>query len=762
MAAKANELPDDAIVVEGDGPESSDRLRQIRERHRIHQNFWIPIHDAAKKDDLMVAGVHWPDDIREEREEEGRPCLTYNMIPSFNRQITNRVRQERPQLKIIPVETDRGKSPKIANVGGTNDYSMADVYSGVVRNIEHVSRSDQAYDTAIKHAVDHSFGFFYLMPEWSRLDPFVQELMIHRVKNSYTITLDPDAQEADYRDAQDGFIGGMIKKSTFEAKYPDEDMSNFTGPADGAAYEGWWDPDNVRVVQYFWIDWRDDEVALLSNGKTVWISETGDALDDLEKETGIHIVKVNGEPMRRKVKRAVCMWQKMTAHSVLEGPLELPFSAIPIFPVLGEEVIAEGRTIYESAHRQAHDAARSYNYWRTAAAEAVALAPKAPWVATAQQIKGYEDIWETANSANDSVLPYNHQDGVPPPQRNFPAQVAAAELANAGQDATDMQTIIGLHDASLGRESNEKSGKAILARQSQGNTATFQFPDNLNRAIQQCGRLIVEAIPRLYDTQRIVRIRLPDDTEDFVEINQVQKDAKTGEMITIHDIAYGKYDAVIDTGPSYQTMRQEAADLQMELLKVLGPEAASSIVHLIVGNMGMPGSDEVARVLRKQLPDYLKSEEEKMADLPKGVTMDENGQLMKDGQPWQPPMTPQQQLMAKQQEIDELKHTAEIEKAKADQAEAAADKAQANAKMKQAEADLAQAEADMAALAEGNADPERDRAMVDEIEQRMMKIMEQHEQNPKAHAKAIADAIVEVLPRIKGYVDTQAAQTPEV
>lgn len=760
MPTKATELPDQAIVTSTDGPEAPDRLRQIRERYRIHTTFWSNIHDEGRKDDEMVAGHHWPLDIKKEREEARRPCLTYNMIPSFNRQITNRIRQERPQIKVIPVESRRGKTPKIANVGGTNDYAITDVYTGIVRNIEHVSRADQAYDTAIKSAVDRGFGFFYLMPEWSRLDPFVQELKIYRVKNAYTITLDPDALEADYRDAQDAFMGTLINRSTFEKKYPDADTSNFAGTASGS-FEGWWDTENILVTQYFWIEYQDDQVALLSNGHTVYMSDVEDILDELEEQEGIYLLEEDGEQMIKPVKRPVCMWQKMTAHTILEGPTELPFSMIPIFPVLGDEVPQDGRISYESAHRQSHDAARSYNYWRTAAAEAVALAPKAPWIAAAQQIKGYEDIWETANANNDSVLPYNHIDGMPPPQRNFPGQVAAAELANAGQDATDMQTIIGLHDASLGRESNEKSGKAILARQNQGNTATFQFPDNLNRAIQQCGRCIVEAIPKLYDSQRIVRIRMPDDTDDFVEINQTVRDEETGKDVLLHDLGYGKYDAVIDTGPSYQTQRQEAAELQMELLKILGPQAAMNIAHLIVQNLGVPGSDEVARVLRKMLPDQLKSEEEKLADLPKGVTQDENGQLIKDGQPWQPPPTLEQQLMQKQQQIDEAKIQAEIAKADADKAEAEADKLMAQAKQKEADAKIAKAEAEMAQLAQ-EANGANDERMTSEIERIMREVMAEHEQNPSAHADAIAAAIIEALKRVRGYVDSQARQPAEV
>lgn len=753
------QIPDSAITTDDD---REDRLRSIRERFSIMQSFWSEIHDEALEDDRFVAGNQWSEAMRNEREEDGRPCLTYNLIPSFNRQITNRIRQERPQIKVTPVETNKGRDPRLENIQGTKDYSMADVYEGVVRNIEHVSRADQAYDTAVKHAVDHGFGFFYLINQWSKLDPFVQELRIHRVKNSYSVLMDPDSQEADYRDAKDAFLFTDMRKSVFEQKYPDVPFSEFAGATMGSLYTGWYESDHVRVAQYFWIDYIDDYALMLSNGKLVYENDVIDILDDLERDEGIHVaIGSDGKPMRKAVKRPVCMWQKMTADEILEGPLELPFSAIPIFPVLGEEVITDGKIAYESAFRHAKDAQRSYNYWRTAATETVALAPKAPWVGSERQFEGHEDEFEEANRKNLPYISYKHVDNIPPPQRSMPAMPAAAELQNAIQDGVDMQTIIGLHDASLGREGNEKSGKAIIARQNAGATSTFQFPDNLSRALEQCGRLIVEAIPKLYDTQRIIRIRMPDGTNDFVEINTAVEDKDTGKIIMMHDIAYGKYDVTMETGPSYATMRQEAADLQIELLKVLPPQAAQNIVHLIVQNLGVPGSEEVARILRKMLPENLKSEQEKLSDLPQGVSRNPKTGEFEDenGQPWQPPITPEVQALMQQNQIEQGKVEAMMAKSEAE-------KATAQAKIKQAEADLAEAQAEIERLRNPveSAGPDVENLTAD-LRGAIQEAMEAHADDPKAHGamnieEKIAEAVVDALKRVRGYVDKTVKQIP--
>jgi hypothetical protein len=770
-----DQLPNDALLLvdsdyerEDSKAYQDDEIRGILDRWQIHQSFWSVIHQEAMDDDNFIVGNHWPEQLRKDRIDERRPVLTYNLFPAFCRQITNAVRKERPQLKVTPVETNHAKQGRVSNLAGTRDYSLADVYSGLIRNIEHISRADQAYDTATKNAVDHGFGYFMLGNEWSRDNPFVQDLVIHRVKDSYCVTLDPDAQEADYRDAQDAFTWEWMSRKTFDAKYPGKNPSDFAGPTAGGAMQGWWNRDGVRVTNYYKIEYRDDEVLMLSNGKAVYRSQVAAVLDDMEQESGVHVVRgADRELMAKKVKRPVCTWRRMTARDVLEGPVDLPFSAVPIFPVFGEEMIVEGMTHYESAIRHAKDAARSYNYWRTAAAEVVALQPRAPYMATAKQVAGHEDRFEQANQKNFPYLIYNHVEGVAPPTRVQPPNTAAAELQNASQDGEDMQSIIGLHDANLGRVSNEKSGKAIIARQNAGATSTFQFPDNLGRAIEQMGRLLVEAIPQIMDTQRVLRVRLPDGGEDFVEINQTVMDQATGRTYLVADINAGKFDVVLETGPSYATQRQEAADLQMELLKTLPPEVAANIVHLIVKNLGVPGSDEVSAVLRKMLPEQLKTEEEKLEDLPKGVTKGEDGQLMKDGQPWQPEPTPEMILAQKQQELEDKKIQAMMAKAEAEMATADADKAQADAKIKTAEADVARIQGEMAAAgdAAGQAqDQQRQNAeLLKQVEDMIRQVLEEHEINPKAHEEAtdaqLSEATIEILERVKGFVDRKMQAT---
>jgi hypothetical protein len=314
----------------------------------------------------------------------------------------------------------------------------------------------------------------------------------------------------------------------------------------------------------------------------------------------------------RDIDRDTVMRYLLSGDDVLEGPDDVVGRYIPIVPVYGPEYQDPdtGRTRYRSVIRYSKDAQRQYNYWQTTITEKVALSPKAPWVATKEQIKGYERIWSMANRENRAFLPYNHDPAAPgPPQRTPPAAVQAGEVQQAAQAIEDIKATIGLFDPSLGAVANETSGVAIRQRQIEGDTATFAWPDNLSRSIRQVGRIIADMIPRIYDTDRIVRIRGEDGSESAAQINHEAYDLERGEFRTINDVTMGKYDIAIATGPSYQTQRQEAADSLIRFIQAV-PQAGAIAMDLVAGVMDWPQADKLADRLKRALPPGVLTQEE--------------------------------------------------------------------------------------------------------------------------------------------------------
>ena len=161
-----------------------------------------------------------------------------------------------------------------------------------------------------------------------------------------------------------------------------------------------------------------------------------------------------------------------------------------------------------------------------------------------------------------------------------------------------MHDTTGLQLASLGKRSNEISGRAIVARQKMGDTGSYAYINNLGRAQVYGGRVL---IPRIYDTARVVRILGEDDSEDFVTVNEPFFDETTGEEV-LYDLSAGRYDVVSSIGPGYATKREEAVDSMSGFIKAV-PDAGPAMMDLVAKNSDWPGADVIAERLKKMVED---------------------------------------------------------------------------------------------------------------------------------------------------------------
>lgn len=645
-------LPGKEPIKTRDSDSDEAVLKEARERATRGMDGWKHNFDTARDDVSFIAGEQWPESVRKEREDKGRPVLTLNKLPQYIDQVLGDQRQNRPAIHVHPVEANRSVDAEaVPNINGTQDYTLAEIYEALIRNIEYTSNAEAHYDRAFQHAVEGGFGWLRVLTKYSRDDTFEQDLCITSIGNRFSVIMDPDCHELDYSDAMWGMISERMPRAEFTKRYPDAQIGDL-GDAERSGLSWWHNEDGVRVAEYFSREPANRELLLLSDGRTVWRDEVEKVLDELEQD-GVTVVRT------RKVKTYKVIWRKITAYSVLEGEVHWPGSTIPIVPVLGKEITVEDKTYYRGLVYHSRDAQRMHNYWMTAATERVALAPKAPYVGAAEAIEGFEKEWQQANTENRSVLRYNGQFDAP--RRDAPPAMPAAELQIAMSMTDEMKATTGIYDASLGNQSNETSGRAILARQRQGDRGTFAYIDNLSRAIRRLGIILIELIPRIYDSERVIRIRFEDETGDWVRINETIRDQQTQEDILVHDITAGKFDVTVKAGPSYQTQRMEAAESMMQFVQAV-PSAGAVIMDLLAKNMDWPGSKEIAERLRKQLP---------------------------------PNMLTPEELEENQKNAPEIPPTPEQEAA---MAEAEAKKAKAQADMAQAEAQTAEAQAKLAEL----------------------------------------------------------------
>ncbi len=573
----------DEVVEDDEKDESPEHeIAEIRQLYGKTADYWSDDREAARDDIRFRAGEQWPDEVKSQRERDKRPCLTVDKLNQYVRQIVNDGRQNRPSIKVRPVDSKA-------------DVATAEVFQGIVKHIEDRSGADAAYDTSLDGAATCGFGHFRVLTEYVGDESFDQEIVILRIRNPLSVMIDPDSQEADGSDMKYAFIIEEMSKEDFKEKYPNQYPVDFSAEKD----YGDWFGDHVRIAEYWHIEEEERELVQLSDGKIL----PRDKLDELKAS----IPDIESEIIEsRMVPKRTVKYCKVSGNGFLEEVKEWPGKYIPIMTVWGNEIDIEGKVYHSGIIRPGKDPQRLYNYSRSAFAERVALTPKAPWVAAEGQVENYEDEWSTANTDNHSVLRYTptslNGTPVPPPQRAKASDVPAGFAQDMQISEHDIQGAIGMYAASLGAPSNERSGKAIMARQREGDVGTFHYHDNLNRAIRYCGIVLIDLIPKIYNSARVIRILGYDGTpgEAAIDPNTMSASQKMGVGM-VYNLGVGTYDVSLDTGPSYTTMRQESAAAMTEMVQA-NPALMQVAGDLIVKAMDWPGAQELADRLNLTLP----------------------------------------------------------------------------------------------------------------------------------------------------------------
>lgn len=559
----------DAVASVASG--GHDMLATMRSRLQMAQSCYSDSRNSELDDLRFLAGSpdnqwQWPADVLSTRGAlqgqtvNARPILTINRLPQHVRQVTNDQRQNRPGIKVIPVDDNA-------------DIKVAEVLEGMMRHIEYISDADVAYDTACDNQVTFGEGYFRLLTDYMDEDSFEQDIRIGRIRNSFSVYMDPTIQDPTGADAQWCFITQDLLKEEYSRLFPRaKPISTLMDEGTGDNSLGdWLSEDTLRIAEYFYCEYKPDTLFLFADGRAVFRDDPVFKVFTLKGEAPIK---------QRTVQRKSIKWLKTNGFEVLEEQ-DWPGKWIPVIRVVGNEYEVEGRLYLSGLVRNAKDPQRLYNYWCSQEAEMLALAPKAPFIGYGGQFEGYETQWKTANVRNWPYLEVNPDatdaqgTPLPLPQRAQPPLPQAGLFQAKMGAADDIKATTGQYDPSLGNNSNETSGKAILLRERQSDTGTYHYVDNLARAVRNCGRQIVDLIPKIYDTQRIARIVGQEGDTEMVKLNPMQdkpvneiRDQQTNAINeTIYNLSIGKYDVMVTTGPSYMTKRQEAADSMAQILQ---------------------------------------------------------------------------------------------------------------------------------------------------------------------------------------------------
>ena len=578
--------------------------------------------EEALHDLESLSGHQWPDDIRQSREAEGRPCLTINRLPQFVRQVTCDIRNMNPSINIMPGDGDASSE-------------VAEIYEGIIREIQYRSDASSVYERAGESAAACSMGFFRVRTEFEDDASFNQTIRVETIHNPFSVYFDPKARMPTREDAEYCFVTEQMRRADFEKSYPKAAVVDMERDAETDGLEHWQDEGSVVVAEYFWKEPEEYEIGLLETGQVV-----------RDPQPPLNFIR------KRTVNAHKIMWAKISGKETLEGPQEIPCRYIPVIAVMGEELHVGDRVQRTSVIRFAKDPQQLYNYWRSAQTELVALQPKAPYLVTPKQVAGFETFWNQANDSNRPYLPYNPDEKAPGvPQRAMPPVASQGMMQEVMTAAEDLKGTTGVYDAGLGNKGNETSGVAIRQRQMESDISTSIYADNVAKSVAHCGRIVADMIPRVFDTNRLIRILGKDDAEKLVEVNGLQMTMDGPQPV--NSLTTGKYDVKISVGPNYSTKRQEAVESMIEFVRAF-PAAAPIVGDLVAKNMDWPGADDFAERLKKALPPQFRDSED--------MTPEEQQQ-----------MQAQQQEQQQAQQMQQAMQQAQIQKTMAEAEEAGHD-----------------------------------------------------------------------------------------
>lgn len=630
--------------------DTKDLVARVRKRYKVMADADRENRQKALEDlkFLHVPGAQWDDLVKTERGDL-RPMYEFNKLRITVKRIVNDMRANRPQGKVRAVED--------------GDVKTAKVLEGIIRNVWNVSDGDTVIDQAAEYQVGAGMGAWRVVTEYASDEAFEQTICIKPIRNPFCLYADPSSQDMLKRDAADWIVTDKISKESFKARWPKAEEASFE-ESEFDDDEEWEEEEKVRICEYWWKEPTQKTIQLLSDGKTV----------EKDSEDAVSAASVGLQVVRERVVMGhkIMMCIVGGTDKLLEPPTEWAGSEFPFVLVYGESVVIDGKTSWFGLTRFGKDAQRSYNYSRTNAIEAVALAPQAKWWATADQAAGNTKHWAEAHKTNLPFMLYTPDPKAPgEPKRMGSADIPVALVQEAQMASEDIKAVTGIYDASLGAQGNETSGRAISARQRQGEIATFNYMDNMSKGIRRTWEILIDLAPKVIDTERTLRVLGHDGAEDYVKVNTI--DPATGN--TVNDLNQGKYDVTVTVGPSFATLRQEAAEVYGELARTdpMMMQIAGDLVHK---STDYPYSEQIAERYAAMLPPQIQQLTAKGKNLPPEV------------------MAAMAQVQQMSQMVDQKGQLVQAAEQELKDLEASAGKAAATAKSAQADLKLQQTQFD--------------------------------------------------------------------
>ena len=579
------------IAAKGDDDihaEAIKRFNNVMAREREQRELGVEDARFAQTQDGQ-----WEDE--EEDSSPDVPKYTFNLVAAAVDTVIGDQRQNDISIRVRPN-------------GGGADKDDADIFNGIIKSIQAESDFDSVDDAVFDETLNSGYGGYRVITEFTNddvgINSFDQVAKIEAIDSAVTSLYFGPSKRYDKADALYAFLIWDEEIADFKALYPEATLTDFSSEyiSDEAADSGWFGSNEIRLAEY----WRKipvkRKIALLSDGRVIDIEDEKAVLDELAA-AGIEIVR----------QREIDDWQieryVMNGMEILKPVEKWAGKIIPLVPEYGKISNIEGKQYVRGLIRFAKDAQRVYNFLRSTIVATVAKAPKDIHWLTPKMIEGHTSRLERMNIDDSPIQLFNIDPNNPnmtPTRTGAPAvQQSLIEAAQTAKLDVQMATGItpGTAQPTAGSDIDRRSGKAIEAQARRGDNGAYTFMSNHALSIQALGNVLVDLIPRIYDSTRQVRIMRPDGETEEVTINQTMRDEQTGEDVIVNDLSKGRYAVTVDVGPAFATQRTEAADRLIKLSENPDSPYAKLTPDLIVKFLDLPGdaSDELHKRLRSYM-----------------------------------------------------------------------------------------------------------------------------------------------------------------
>ncbi len=587
------------------GVDEEEVLAKAREDMVLWDGYFGENTVRGKDDMNFVLRDQWSAVERSEFSRLFKPAMTFNKLYDTCKKVVGEQRKNKPDLMV-------------RSLTGKADQKQIDLRSDLVRTISYQSQNDLVYQTAFRQALMMGYGAFEICLEYENPRSFNQIIKYELIPDVTRTSFDPTALMPHKGDGN--FCGRqyLYTKEEFYATYPNVlNAVSYSDPRALLDYQ-WETRDTIVVCKYTRKEWFPLKILLLTDGTSVTEDEWKEMQKTIELRkqlaSGSQIVgdlirksipEVHGERMSKDF----FVRQYMLTQNQIIKFTDWPSKYLPLIFVDGDSNFINGQQYTRSFIHEAKDAQKFVNYVGSEIAAEIKNRRREQWLGTPDNINGNEQLWRNPELQAGILLAKPDPKTGQMPQKMPPWDLSPTLLQQFQRGGQDIREILGFSENEA-LQGHDMSGKARRERKLEGSMSAYVWFDNLNQAIEQGGRVVLDLLPVIAgEHERHMVISKADGSTDSITLNKIISRNEDEDPVRENTLDQGDYDIEIDTGPSFAVQKDVALEFFAETI-AQNPQVFPLIADLWASQLDLQMMPQIKERLKTLVPPQILAKEE--------------------------------------------------------------------------------------------------------------------------------------------------------